>query len=198
MLNAQVMTREDCPSVFVVGPLVSVNDGDSAVFSVSVDGDVKRDKIGYEWSVDNGQISSGAGTDEITVVVSGKPTATVKVAGIDEGCNSTVSLAARYGGTDKSAIFFDEFGKVKDKLLEKRIAAMTDALRRNPTTTARIISYGSADAVSKRESEIRNLAARSARAIDPLRIVFVNGGVEKDLRTRVWIVPSGVDAESLN
>ncbi|HUF04616.1 MAG TPA: hypothetical protein VMM38_10635 [Aridibacter sp.] len=197
--SGQVVTsNEDCPTVVIAGPLVAVKDGDTAIFTALLTGDFDRKKIAYQWSLDNGQIVSGQGTDEINVTVSGKPTATVNVSGFEEGCNGTVSLPAPYGDVKPSVIFFDEFGKVKDKLLERRIAALVDTLRRNPTTYALIITYGSADAVRKREIEIRDLALGISSSIDPLRIVFANGGVEKDVRTRVWIVPPGVDAANLN
>lgn len=191
---------EDCPTIVIAGPLVAVKDGDTAIFSALITGDFDSRKIGYEWSLDNGSIVSGQGTNEISVTVSGKPTAVLVVSGIEKGCDGTVSLAAPYGDVKPYPIFFDEFGKVKDKLLERRIAALVDALRRNPNTSARIISYGSADAVRKRDIEIRDVAAKilSAAEVDPQRVVFVDGGVEKDIRTRVWIVPLGVEADELN
>lgn len=193
-----VTSNEDCPAVVIAGPLVAVKDGDTAIFTTLITGDFDSKKIAYEWSLDTGVIASGQGTNEINVTVSGKPTATVVVSGIEEGCNGTVSLAAPYGDVKPYAIFFDEFGKVKDKLLERRIAALVDALRRNPTASAKIITYGAADAVRKRDTEIKNLAARMPGNADPARMIFANGGVETDIRTRVWIVPPGVDAGELN
>lgn len=196
--GGQVVTNnEDCPTVVIAGPLVAVKDGDTAIFTAILTGGFDSKKIAYAWSLDNGSIVSGQGTHEINVSVSGKPTVTVKVSGIDEGCNGTVSLAAPYGNSKPSAIFFDEFGKVKDKLLERRIAALIDALRRNPTATAYVFSYGTPEAVRKRELEIRDVITKPG-AIDPPRIVFSNGGTEKEIRTRVWIVPPGVDGDSLN
>ncbi|MCO6512655.1 MAG: hypothetical protein J5I65_17875 [Aridibacter famidurans] len=193
-----VTSNEDCPAIVIAGPLVAVKDGDNAIFTALITGDFDSKKIGYEWSLDNGEIVSGQGTNEISVTVSGKPNVTVNVSGIDEVCNGTVSLAAPYGDVKPYAIFFDEFGKVKDKLLERRIAALVDALRRNPTTSAKIITYGAADAVRKRDAEIKDLAARASGSPDLARMVFANGGVEKDIRTRVWIVPPGVNADELN
>lgn len=191
-----VATPDDCPTVGISGPLAAVSDGDTAIFAVTLSGDGKVDaaRISYEWSVVNGEITGGRDTAEISVRVTGKTTATVNVRGLDEGCNSKVSITVRYGNVKPSPILFDEFGKVKEKLLEKRISALKDILKNNPGSQAYFVSYGSEKDVAGRESEIR----RHSGGTDISSWLFVNAGVEKQIRTRVWIVPPGADTSELN
>ena len=184
---------EDCPTLSMSGPVAAVKDGDSAVFSVTVAGKADQNKLSYQWTVENGTISAGTGTREITVAVSGKTKATVEVGGLDEVCGKTASITARYGDLKPSPILFDEFGKVKDNLLQKRLTALGQTLEQNAGAQAYFVNYGSSKDVEKREAAIRSMFGASAS-----KAVFVNGGVEKDVRTRVWVVPSGADTSQLN
>ncbi|REJ75288.1 MAG: hypothetical protein DWQ47_07320 [Acidobacteria bacterium] len=195
-----VTSNEDCPTIGITGPLVPVKDGDSAIFSANLGEDVDLKKVNFEWTVENGSITSGQGTSEIAVSVSGEPTATVRVSGLDDDCDAEVSLKARYGDIEPTPVFFDEFWKVKDKLLERRVAALKSALRRNPSVSVKIISYGPAIEVERRERRVRDLLADTSTGPTPdaSRVVFANGGTETDLRTRVWVVPSGANADGLN
>ncbi len=194
-----VTTNEDCPAVVVVSPITNLKDGDTAIFATVVSGKFDAKKISYKWSLDNGQIVSGQDRDEITITVAGKPTVTVEVGGLDSDCNGKASASALYGDIKVSPQLFDEFGKVKESLLQLRIGALVNTLRRNPTAIGYIINYGSADAIKKRETDVVKLMNEAPHnEIDPLRVVFVNGGEEKDVRTRVWISPPGADTSNLN
>ena len=191
---AQVMTNDDCPTLGIAAPLGVVQDGDTAIFAAVVDERVNPKDVTFRWTIENGEIVSGQGSKEITVTVSGKPKATVKVSGFEEGCNSTVTVEARHGDAKPYPILFDEFGKVKDKLLQKRVAALLESIARNPGSKGYLVSYGSAKDVADREQDIRKLAAGG----DVSNLVFQTAGVEKDIRTRVWIIPKGVEANDLN
>lgn len=193
-----ILSNEDCPTVGISGPLSTVKNGDEVIFTATVSGKYDESSIGYRWTVENGMVSSGDGTREIKVTVSGKTKATVSVTGLDEGCSATVSLSVRYGNVKPSPIFFDEFGKVKKKLLQKRISALVETLKKNPSSEAYIVNYGSAGDVRKREEAIVDLTLPNASGSQPVKIVFVNGGAEEKIRTRVWIVPEGADASKLN
>lgn len=184
---------EDCPTISVSGPVAVLKDGDSAVFTVTVAGNKVPQKLTYKWSVENGSIVSGTATREISVSVSGKTKATVEVAGLDEPCGKSAFAEIKYGNAKPSPILFDEFGKVKDNLLQKRLTALGEMLQQNSGAQAYFVNYGSEKDVEKREASIRSMfGANTSRA------VFVNGGVEKDVRTRVWIVPPGAESSELN
>lgn len=178
----------------IATPLAAVKDGDTAVFAAVVDENVDLRKVTFRWTVENGEIMSGQGSREIRVTISGKPSATVSVSGFKEGCPSSVTAEAIYGDVEASAILFDEFGKVKDKLLGKRVVALLETLGRNPGSKAYLISYGSAKDVSEREQDIRKFASGG----DVSSLVFQTAGVEKDIRTRVWISPAGANTDGLN
>lgn len=191
-VSAQTGT-ENCPTLSLSGPIAAVKDGDSAVFSITVTGKVDQNKLSFKWNIENGTINAGAGTREITVTVSGKTKATVDVGGIDEVCGKTASMVVKYGNVKPSPMLFDEFGKVKNSLLQKRLTALGQTLEQNSGAKAYFVNYGSDQDIEKREASIRSMfGANAARA------VFVKGGVEKEVRTRVWIVPYGAETTGLN
>jgi len=192
--KGQVMINEDCPTLGIAPPLAAVKDGDTAVFAAVVDENVNLKKVSFRWEVENGEIVSGQGSREIRVMVSGKPSATVNVSGFEEGCPSSATVEALYGNVKASAILFDEFGKVKDKLLEKRVIALLETIGRNPGSKDFLISYGSAKNVAEREQDIRRFASGG----DLSSLVFQTAGVEKEIRTRAWIIPAGADSDGLN
>jgi hypothetical protein len=184
---------EDCPTISVSGPVAVLKDGDSAVFAVAVAGKSVPGKLTYKWTIQNGTVTAGASEREVTVTVSGKTAATVEVGGLDGACGKTATAEVRYGDVKPSPILFDEFGKVKDNLLQKRLSALGDTLEQNAGAQAYFVNYGSAKDVEKREASIRSMFGANAS-----KAVFVNGGVEKDVRTRVWVVPPGAETSELN
>lgn len=194
VMGQVVSSREDCPTIGIAGPLTAVKDGQTAIFTANVSGKFDEKKVGYKWEVQNAEIASGQGTKEITIKISGKPTVTVNVSGLEEGCNGVVSLTALYGDIKPTPVLFDEFGKVKNKLLGRRIAALLDTLRRNPDSHAEFVSYGTSKDIQDREQAIRKLTSGA----DPALMVFKNGGTEKGIRTQVWIIPAGADAKKVN
>jgi len=191
---AQANTGEDCPTLWIAAPLAAVRDGDSAVFAAVVDESINLKNVTFQWTVENGEIAAGQGSNEISVTVSGKPKATVKVGGLAEGCDATVTAEARYGDAASYPILFDEFGKVKDKLLQRRVAALLGTIRRNPDSKGYLVSYGSPKDVENREQDIRRFAVGAEAST----LVFITAGTEKEIRTRVWIIPRGAEAKDLN
>ena len=64
-------------------------------------------------------------------------------------------------------------------------------LRKEPTATGYIINYGRASDVARREKQIRN--SINFRRYDAIRIIIVNGGKARVLKTVFWIVPEGAE-----
>ncbi len=69
-------------------------------------------------------------------------------------------------------------------------------LQNDPNSTGYVINYGSKREVSRREKLFRTHFRDRNFQTD--RIVFVNGGIEKRIRTRLWIVPAGADPSEIN
>ena len=189
--------NENCPTIAVSGPLMGIKTGETASFSVSISSETDAKKVQYVWTVEGGNLVSGQGTNRITAEISGDAVATIDLKGIQKGCSGKASFTVAAGEVKSSPIFFDEFSKVKDKLLERRIAAFADALSNTPGANGYLISYGPESQVRKREESITGLLSAHGRVVST-RIIFTRGGDEKEVRTRVWIVPSGFDAAELN
>lgn len=90
-----------------------------------------------------------------------------------------------------SAKVFAEIGVATNQKFKKLMDEFYIALGKEPTATAYIINYGKASEVAKREKQIRN--SITLRRFGADRIVIVNGGKSKVLKTVFWIVPQ--DAE---
>lgn len=90
-----------------------------------------------------------------------------------------------------SAKVFAEIGVTTNQKIKKLMEEFDNALRKEPTATAYIINYGKASDISRRERQIRN--SINFRRYDAVRIVIVNGGKSKVLKTVFWIVPQGAE-----
>lgn len=192
-LGQRANDDEHCPTIGLNGPLTAVRAGETVAFSVGISKEADPKKIRFRWSLSGGELVSGQGTNHITAKILRDTVATVKVSGLDSVCKDTADFKLKVGAKKVSPILFDEFGKVKNKLLRKRIIALLDALKSNPGAKGYVLSYGSSAKVKKREDLIRSMVAGEAS-----RVVLVERGTEPDLRTRVWIVPAGADSSRLN
>lgn len=90
-----------------------------------------------------------------------------------------------------TAKIFAEIGMATNQKIKKLILELDNALRKEPAATGYIINYGKALDVAKRERQIRN--GIDFRRYDADRIVIVNDGKSKVLKTVFWIVPQGAE-----
>jgi len=191
----------ECGDLSVTGPPAAVAPGETMTFTAEVTGSTSSD-ITYNWSVDKGSIISGQGTPSITVSTDGLGdetlTATVNTQGSGDcaSCNLTGSETGIVAKPTEEPRFFDEFGKVPNNEVRKRIDLFFVELQNDPSSTGYIVNYGSSREITRRERLIRNQATLRNLPIE--RIVFVNGGVESEIRTRLWIVPAGADPSTVN
>ncbi|NNE99960.1 MAG: hypothetical protein HKN25_13145, partial [Pyrinomonadaceae bacterium] len=93
--------------------------------------------------------------------------------------------------------FKDEFANIPNNDVKARLDNYAADLQSNPNATGYIVNYGTARQVARREKLIRDYLVQD-RGIDPSRFVFVKGGAESQIRTRLWIVPAGADASEVN
>ncbi len=189
-----------CPAtITIVPPPAAVRPGENMVFTANVVGDSTG--LRYNWDVDNGDIIDGQGTTRITVNTEGRSnttvTATLNIEGFpnDCGCDGSITetgIIAEGIGPE----LVDEFESLPNNEVRARIDNLFIRLQNEPNSTGYVVNYGTARQVAARERLIRNHIR--LRGYDASRIVFVNGGVESGIRTRLWIVPQGADPSEIN
>lgn len=188
-----------CPAISVTPPPKALSADEPYVFVANVSDEKDRDELSYYWLVDKGKIIEGQGTK--TIKVSAKNlaetyiSASVHISGLPNICLDWASDAAIVT-YDYDSLLFDEFGKIKKDELEKRIRKFESELRKEPSSTGYLINYGTPKQIAEIEKLIRNFI--STRGYDASRMVFVNSGTEKEVRTRLWIVPQGADPSAVN
>jgi hypothetical protein len=119
----------------------------------------------------------------------------VNISGLPKDCLDWASEAAIVTN-DYGSLLFDEFRKIKKDELEKRIEKFQSELIKVSSSTGYIVNYGSSKQIAEREILIRSFIKHCG--YDGCRIVFVDGGTESEIRTRLWIVPAGADPSDIN
>ena len=185
-----------CPTVSVDGPDATVQPGQSMTFTANVAGG-SQESVTYSWSVDQGTITSGQGTPSITVDTTGLTDttvrATVTVGNLCATCtNNEASNTGVVAGIPQPREI-DQFGRLANDEVKARLDLFGGELQSDPNSTGYIITYGPAREVTRRETLIRNYLTTN-RGIDPGRLVFINGGTEREIRTRLILVPAGAEA----
>jgi hypothetical protein len=190
----------ECPTLTVDGPREGVKPGETMTFTANVVGG-NQQSITYNWEVSQGTIESGQGTPQIVVGTEGLGQttirATVKITG-DAGCNCT-NEASETGIVVPlpNPELVDEFGPIPNNDVKARLDIFGGRLSNDPTATGYIVNYGSSSQVARREKLIRDYLVNNV-GIDASRLVFVNGGIESAIRTRLWLVPAGADASTVD
>jgi hypothetical protein len=189
-LYAQTNETLPCPTVSVAGQSFLSKPNEPIKFSANVDANGKDLKLEYIWFVSNGKIIEGQGTSAIKVEHSWSKnlTVTIKVKGFPNKCPNTDSESMVIDPAPQ-AVKIDEFGIVTNAIIKSRFDNFMNRLFEDPNARAYIINYGSVKDVAKRERAITN--SISFLKIDAIRITIVRGGFRKQLKTQLWIVPSG-------
>ena len=191
----------DCPSSITVDdPPVAVSSGENLTFTANVNGGSPNSPT-YTWSVDQGTIVEGQGSPTITVNTSGLDNttvrATVDIGGLCTACPDKSATGSGIVTGTPQPVMTDEFGNIPNDDVKARLDAYASNLQNAPSAIGYIVNYGSARNVARREKLIRDYLVTNRR-IDASRLVFVNGGVESVIRTRLWVVPAGADPSSVN
>lgn len=183
-----------CPKIAIIGPNSSINSGELMRFSVMLDETLKDSNLKFSWSSDKGEIISGQETKEVEISTEGLAdetlTASIEIKNLPNVCKSRFSESGIVAGKIIRETS-DEFGDITNDDVRTRIDAFIVEIQNNPEMIGVIINYGSAKKVEKREKLIKEHL--KFRKFDESSIVFKNGGIEEDIRTRVWRVPQGVD-----
>lgn len=190
----------NCGSLEVSGPPAVVKPGETMTFTASIVGGDQQN-VTYNWSVDRGEIISGQGTSTITVSTDGLEDTTVNAS--VEAVSSEENCSCELDGSDAGVVapepdpyLFDEFGNIPNNDVRNRLDLFFVELQNNPTSTGYIVNYGSSRQIAARERLIRD--HMRLRNLPADRIVFVNGGAEPQVRTRLWVVPAGADPSTVD
>jgi len=124
-------------------------------------------------------------------------TATVNVGGLCTACTDNSASGSGLVQGPPEPQFIDEFANIPNDDVKARLDAYAQNLQADPNSVGYIVNYGSARNVARREKLVRDYLVTD-RGIDASRLVFVNGGVESVIRTRLWVVPAGADPSTVN
>ena len=200
---AQTRDDGDCPRVTVEGPAGISMQGEAIIFEAQVAG-MPQNLIGYEWSVNQGEISEGQGTSKISVI-GGEPgsnvTATVRITGVSAKCSVSASETAGVAPVIACSMPLDEFGKISWNDERARLYNLVVQIKQNPGSSG-VISIYLAEGETV-ETERKHLAriikhiTSVFKTFDLERLIF---SIEKsdDRRTVFRLVPPEVDLPACN
>ena len=194
---AQTEDSSPCERLLTYGPSGLIGAGDSITFLANIDRDPNNSKLKFEWTVKDGEIIEGQGTNMIsvrpkkglemsitvTLIVSGlsknRGTLTAsETTGVDRNPESRKVMEFLYSDSELDNSLLDDFAK---ELIDDP-SALSYTLIGLETDSDRTI-------LAKKIEEIRNYLTKNQH-IAPDRLVFVNVGKIKNL-IQLWIVPAG-------
>ena len=85
-------------------------------------------------------------------------------------------------------ILVDEFNNLTDAELKEKFIEFETKINKKKGSTAYVVNYGSAKDVAKRERVIRDVIKKEG-LFHYGGLVIINGGFEKEILTRFWIIP---------
>ncbi len=184
-----------CPTIEISCPTDLAEAGKPLPVSVNISGGDPGIKPKYHWQVSAGKIVGGQGTPEILVDIADTPgqsiTATVEVDGLPPGCDRTrlCSFFWEIGPPVNPSRKFDEYGNVSWISEEVRLANFGIQLEQEPGAQGYVIIYGPRN-ITQQLARIRKFLIEK-RGVEPNRIVLVNGGINRNAKVELWIVPTG-------
>ena len=192
-------TPAACPSVDV-SCADTARAGDPVTFTANISGMPPNVTPTFNWTVSAGTISSGQGTNTITVDTTGvggqSITATVDVGGYDRSCSTSDSCTVSFPAPRAPARKIDEYGNIRFNDEKARLDNYAIALQNEPGATGTIICYGGrvgrAGEAQARCDRAKNYLVNE-RGIDASRISTIDGGFREELTVELWIVPTGAE-----
>jgi len=183
-----------CPTLNVSCP-PEVEEGGSATFTANFQQGKPVVSETYNWTVSAGTITSGQGTNSITVDTKGLGgqtiTATVEIGGLDPTCTKTASCSTPIKPRPNPARKFDEYGNIRFNDEKARLDNYAIQLQNEPTARGAIVGYGSCDAEGNTRANRAKDYLVNTRGIDASRIDVIDGGCLPELQVQLWIVPQG-------
>ena len=195
-----------CPyDISVEGP-EEVIEGDLITFVAQNRATDSPNPVRYQWAVSPGaRITSGLGTDSITVDTTGmgNQTVTAEVEStdgfFDEKCRqlNTVATVVKRLPEPPSPQRYDEFISVSFDDDKAHLDALAVELQNRPDTQAYIILYQGTDKNSRRLRNVEKIRQRTldylvnARGIDVKSFWIVEGGTREKTTYEIWLIPPG-------
>lgn len=180
-----------CPHVSVSGDMYALRGNKPLKFTAYVNSADPKANITLNWTVSAGRITSGQGTDTITVEVPEseykKTTATVELSGLSDECANKASDTTVVGIVPYKVFELEEFG---GEGLQTRLDYLAGFLLNEPSLLGYIIVYGGRD---ERRSEVqfRVDSSRdylvSSRGITPDRFRVIKGGYREKTTIEIWL-----------
>lgn len=188
-----------CPTVSVSCPTDNVYEHEKITFTANVSRGMSDMTPTYNWSVSAGTIISGQGTSTIivdTIGLGGQTvTATVSVGGADPSCTGTTASCTTSVKSLPTVVKHEEFGYIY--VNEKaRLRNYAIELRKSPGSQGVIIVYGSCAGEARRRADQAKAYLVNIQRIAARRITIVEGGCRVELKTELWLVPSGATMPS--
>ena len=190
-----------CVSIEVVNGPTEVEQGVPVVFKATVTGTIHPTKPEFKWTVSAGTITSGQGTDEITVDSTGlggvEITATVELAGAPPGCKASSSKPTQVKNAPIACgLPFDQYGDIAYEDEKARLDNFAIQLANEPQASGYIFMFAGAETY-KNESAERLARAKSwlvdVRGTDRNRVVTNDCGYARDLSIRLIVLPLGAN-----
>ena len=188
-----------CATVVVAGPS-EVEPGVALAFNASITGPIHTTKLEFKWTVSAGTITSGQGTDVITVDTAGlggqEVTATAELTGAPPGCKASASSTTKVKPPIICGIPFDQYGDIGFADEKARLDNFAIQITNEPLSTGQIIMYAGRETF-KDEAAERLARAKSyltdVRGIDRNRIITTDCGFSGELRITLMVVPTGAN-----
>lgn len=152
----------------------------------------------FDWSISQGEIITGQGTDSITVKVApgseGELTARVTLRGFSLECSPESTTSTSRTAFGVRHYLFDEFGDIRMGDEKARLDNLAVTLQEHPALQAHIVFYGG------RSGPPNEAMSRAARAKDYLvamrgmeadRVLIVDGGYRNEVSGEYWLSKRG-------
>jgi hypothetical protein len=199
---AQTPKPSPCPTLEFVAPVYEVKKGEPLKLAIKIKGGDPDAGYTYNWTVSDGMIASGQGTEKIevdTAEAQGSTiTATVEIGGAPRECNVVKSQTAEV--LSKPAALKVYEGKfVSNADLEKQIDELILA-RIVAQGTGHIILYPGRKAPAgevKRLAEVAKAQIKKNKA-DAALFVIIEGGIREATAFELWAVVPGADPPKPN
>jgi hypothetical protein len=189
-------TPVPCPTISIDCPTDVVRVGSPVTFRANITGGGDA-TMTYNWTVSAGTITSGQGTESITVdttsVTVDSIQATLEVGGLAATCSTSATCSvsiARQPETRK----LDEYGNVAFDDEKARLDNFAIELQNTPGSQGYIIGYSGrrgrrGEGIARAERAKNYLV--TSRGLEASRIITVDGGYREELAVELFIVPSG-------
>jgi hypothetical protein len=195
LVNACAPVRPVCPAVEVTCP-TAIGIDQPLTFTSNYNGGTPGITPVYNWTVSAGTITSGQGTDRITVDTTGLAGQTIRASLSLGGYNleCAADCAVTIPMPRLVSRRFDEFPDIARNDEKARLDNFAIEMQNDPTATAYVIVYpgkaGKRGEVQEHSSRVVDYLVNS-RGLDQHRIVTLVGPKRDQLHVELWLTPQG-------